>query len=290
MSGCRGSLAVGPVVGISQVAPWSAGPTWWAWPALALALLLWPAARTRLFGLDAVRSRNRADASPAATARNLSWIRYPLLLGLIGVAAAAGPVVAAAAGVIGGTAVLLIRRARLRSGSVRCRTELIQAMRLLGGELRAGAPVVGAAEAAASGAGVNGRELMLALAASARIGVDTLTLPEEVSRNSEAVHRLQAAWVLCRRHGVPLADLVETVAEDLADADRADRRQAAELAGPRLSGYLLAGLPVVGLLLGTAMGADPVNVLLHSGIGQILLLCGAALTSAGLLWSARIAR
>jgi tight adherence protein B len=67
-------------------------------------------------------------------------------------------------------------------------------------------------------------------------------------------------------------------------------RQAAEVAGPRLSGYLLAALPVLGLLLGTGMGADPVAVLVSTGLGQVLLVVGVGLSCAGLRWIARIVR
>jgi len=77
---------------------------------------------------------------------------------------------------------------------------------------------------------------------------------------------------------------------DAAERLTADSERAGQVAGPRVSGYVMAALPVLGLLLGAGMGADPLKVLAHSGIGAVLLVVGVTLTCAGLLWSARIVR
>jgi tight adherence protein B len=69
---------------------------------------------------------------------------------------------------------------------------------------------------------------------------------------------------------------------------RADLR--AQLAGSRSTAVMLAGLPVLGLLLGTALGADPLHVLLHSGPGLGCLVVGGVLEGLGLWWALRIVR
>jgi tight adherence protein B len=51
---------------------------------------------------------------------------------------------------------------------------------------------------------------------------------------------------------------------------------------------VLAGLPVLGLLLGQAVGADPWHVLTAHAAGQLLLVVGTGLVCAGLAWSARL--
>jgi tight adherence protein B len=53
---------------------------------------------------------------------------------------------------------------------------------------------------------------------------------------------------------------------------------------------MLAGLPVLGLLLGTALGADPLHVVLHSAAGLGCLVVGVVLEGAGLWWALRIVR
>ncbi len=74
------------------------------------------------------------------------------------------------------------------------------------------------------------------------------------------------------------------MARDLAA--RIDQRGAVAtaLAGARSSAALLAVLPVLGLVLGTAMQADPVTVLLATPAGTRCLV-GVGLDAAGLLWT-----
>ncbi|MDF3150187.1 hypothetical protein PBV88_55875, partial [Streptomyces sp. T21Q-yed] len=69
---------------------------------------------------------------------------------------------------------------------------------------------------------------------------------------------------------------------------RADLR--AQLAGARSTVVMLAGLPVLGLLLGAAMGADPLHVLLHTGAGLGCVLVGGVLEALGMWWALRIVR
>jgi tight adherence protein B len=51
---------------------------------------------------------------------------------------------------------------------------------------------------------------------------------------------------------------------------------------------VLALLPLLGLVLGSATGLAPVQVLLHTGAGWALALAAAAFDLAGLLWVRRI--
>jgi tight adherence protein B len=51
---------------------------------------------------------------------------------------------------------------------------------------------------------------------------------------------------------------------------------------------VLAGLPLLGLALGHAVGANPLRVLSDTSAGQGLLVVGTGLACAGVLWSARL--
>ncbi|MFJ8040531.1 type II secretion system F family protein [Kitasatospora sp. NPDC096147] len=101
---------------------------------------------------------------------------------------------------------------------------------------------------------------------------------------------LAACWQVTAESGTGLAPGLD----QLADALRAERALVeeitGELAGPRTTVALLAALPLIGLLLGAALGADPVRILLHTPAGLACLVAGAVLEAAGLAWTARIVR
>lgn len=94
-----------------------------------------------------------------------------------------------------------------------------------------------------------------------------------------------AAAAVAHRLGAPLAAVLEeVVAAVVADAE-AEAELAAALAGPRTSVRVLLGLPALGVLLGTALGADPLAVLLDGGPGTVCGLLGCGLVLAGWCWT-----
>lgn len=93
-----------------------------------------------------------------------------------------------------------------------------------------------------------------------------------------------AAARLAAATGAPLASVLDRVGGALAaEADIAARRRAA-FAGPRATVRLLTWLPMFGLVLGVALGADPVGVLLDGRGGTVLLVTSGLLTWCGWRW------
>lgn len=102
--------------------------------------------------------------------------------------------------------------------------------------------------------------------------------------------RVRAAVVLAERTGAPLAEVLERIEADARGADRARAASAAQTAGSRATAWLLAGLPLGGIALGYAIGADPLAVLLVTPIGAACAFGAVALQLAGLGWVGRITR
>ncbi|WP_431313375.1 type II secretion system F family protein [Streptomyces antnestii] len=131
-----------------------------------------------------------------------------------------------------------------------------------------------------------------AVVAAARFGGDVPGALREAAREpgAEGLSGLAACWRVAVDRGAGLAAGLER----LADALRAERDQRADLraqlAGSRSTAVMLAGLPVLGLLLGSVLGARPLRVLLHTGAGFGCLLVGGVLEGAGLWWALRIVR
>lgn len=263
--------------------------------AVAAALVLWPeqpALRRwrRLTGTLPPLGTGAGARRPSARIV-AGWQRLPLPLGAALLAAPSawwlfGALPAIAAGLIAATAATLLRGFRGARRERRLWAELAARVRMLTRELRSGSPPAAAAELVAVGAGADVAQLLHQLAAQARWG---LQRPIGGPAPVRAVGRqLSAGLRLAVRSGVPWAALVESAAVDIDARVRVAEDRAAQVAGPRFSGYVLAALPVFGLLLGAGIGADPLAVLLGPAPGGVLLPVGVLLCCAGLLWSARI--
>jgi tight adherence protein B len=148
------------------------------------------------------------------------------------------------------------------------------ALRTMVAELRSGAHPIRAAEAAADVVPAVAGDLR-ALATAAQLDTEAPT---------SALPQLAAAWALAKRHGLPMADVLDATRRDAEAGLAFGRRMRAKLAGPRASAAVLTGLPVLCMLLGQAMGAAPLSVLTGSTPGQALLVAGCVLLWAGTAW------
>ncbi|MFD9432685.1 type II secretion system F family protein [Streptomyces sp. NPDC060002] len=199
------------------------------------------------------------------------------------------PVVAGAAGVP------LLRRARraaeTRRAGERRGDAVIALCAALAGEVLAGRQPGEALRRAAQDSGGLGAAQPAVLAA-ARFGGDVPTALAVAARQpgADGLLGLAACWRVAVDQGAGLAAGLDR----LEAALRAEREQRADLraqlAGPRATVVMLAGLPVLGLLLGAALGADPLHVLLHTGAGLGCLLVGGVLEGVGMWWALRIVR
>ncbi|GGW40655.1 type II secretion system F family protein [Streptomyces caelestis] len=237
-----------------------------------------PGWRRMAGGLPRLRGRLRAEWwAPVAG----------LVLAVLG--ASVLPVVLGAAGVP------LLRRVRL-AGQVRQDRErradaVIALCGALAGEVRAGRqPGEALLRAARDCGGL--ADAQATVLAAARFGGDVPNALATAARQpgAEGLRGLAACWRVAVDQGAGLAAGLDRLSAALrAERDqRSDLR--AQLAGARATAVLLAGLPALGLLIGTALGADPLHVLLHTTAGLGCLVAGGVLEGLGLWWVLRIVR
>jgi tight adherence protein B len=266
-----------------------AGPGWnAAAPAAALVAPPWPGRWNGAAGLLWERS---APARARHGTRALC-----LVVGVLTAVALRSPLPAVAA--LGAAPLaerLLRRRAADRAAGER-RAGVIELCADVAGELRTGRlPNDVLARAVAESPWLTGpgmRGAAAGLLAAARFGGDVpLALRRAATApGAEGLAWMAACWQVALDSGTRLAEGLERVADTLRAEERQREELAAQLAGPRSTALLLAVLPLFGVVLGTAMGAAPLHVLLHTPVGLGCLVLGVALESAGLAWTARIVR
>ncbi|OBJ04342.1 hypothetical protein A5660_18900 [Mycobacterium alsense] len=202
------------------------------------------------------------------------------------------PPTAVVAGALGAATAGLRRRRRQRTrrADEEGRT-LESALEVLVGEMRVGAHPVRAFEVAAAESAGTVRSSLRAVAARARLGADVAAGLRAAARSSALPgqwDRLAVCWRLASDHGLAIATLMRAAQRDIAERQRFSTRVSSSMAGARATATILAGLPVLGVLLGQLVGARPLGFLLSGHAGGWLLVVGSTLACAGLLWSDHI--
>ncbi len=262
------------------------------------AVLLWPR------GWSGVPSRwpsRRCDVPvpAAALVAGLAGLRGGTSLagpagpaGLAGLAAlaglvAAGPVAAGLAAVCAGVVASGLRAARVAGAAAARRDAELEFLAALAAELRSGRHPVAALSAVQAPADAGLEEALVTARATAILGGDVSASMRRAGACS-ALSRLAAAWQLSEESGAPLADLVAQVATDVRSTVDLQRDIHIELTGARATGLVLALLPLLGVALGAAMGAQPLRVLLHTPAGAVCVAAGLAFELVGLVWVRRL--
>ncbi|QDZ43311.1 type II secretion system F family protein [Corynebacterium sp. sy039] len=124
-----------------------------------------------------------------------------------------------------------------------------------------------------------------ARAAGALAGVQAL---EEYAHKIPAFARIAAVWELSHRHGIAQVPLFNQVQTYLDEQQKFQRLVAADIQGAQLTAIIVSILPIVGMLLGLAIGVNALDFLFGGGIGGVLLVVGVLFLSAGIEVSHKI--
>ena len=228
------------------------------------------------------------------------------------VAAATGSLPAGAVAGVGGLLGGLALRLRGASRRAHARREIaLEALTACTGELRAGRPPAEALRIVVAGlrspvsagpvGATRGSQAAPELAAileraatAAEVGADpagpvAAVLHTTAPPGLEPLRALAAGWTVSATTGASLAVVLDGVVRGLRSEEAARRRAQAVLAGARSTAVLLAGLPLLVLAGGQALGAHPLRVL-ATPLGAACLAAGLPLLALGVVWSAAIAR
>lgn len=192
-----------------------------------------------------------------------------------------GGALGVAVGILGATAAVLLQRRRARLEREHHRREVVRAAETMTGLLRAGRiPTLALAEAAEE------VDLLEPAARDITTGGD---VAEALRRRAaepgqEGLAHLADAWQVAAAVGSPQVGAWEQASASLIAEDEVARQVTTEVAAARASGQVMAGLPLIGLVLALGMGGDPLGFLLGSPFGWICLAAAALLLGVGVLW------
>ncbi|MFE6978202.1 type II secretion system F family protein [Streptomyces sp. NPDC057682] len=248
-----------------------------------------------MFGPDGARSPVRETWEGGRgrllewSAERREWVCLPMGLVLAVCGASVLPVM------LGVVAIPVVRRwlrgRRLRRDGERRADAVVDLCGAVVGELRAGAEPGRALLAAVRGVGA-GDASWSGVFAAARFGGDIPGALGQAAREPgrEGLVGVAACWRVAADGGAGLAAGLDRLESALRAERRGREELRAQLTGAWSTVVVLALLPVVGIALGTALGADPLRVLLHHPVGLACLVAGGALEALGLAWAARIVR
>ena len=185
----------------------------------------------------------------------------------------------------------LHRRASRRRMAREFRAETGTFLRAWSGELRSGLAPVDAAQAAledAPGFDPGGDSVWNPMRVATSVDVPDALLSIASVPGGEALADAAAAWSIADATGAPLAMVLERVSDTVQATVDVDREVAVEAAPARATARLMAFLPLIGIVLGTTLGADPIEVLIGTGLGVGCLITGLALACAGVWWIERL--
>ena len=162
---------------------------------------------------------------------------------------------------------------------------VLAAVRVLSSELATGARPAHALAAAAAIDDLH-RDVFHRAAEAQRQGGDAAC----VLRSSPDTAFVGHAWAVAAATGAPPAEVLARAASDCADRVELRRAVSTALSGARASAGVMAALPLLGVGLGSAMGARPVATLFGTPAGRMCAVLGVLLDLAGIAWTQCIAR
>ena len=255
--------------------------------AVAVAILLWPASSTLVKARLPYSSATEKPSTLVEAVMSSSWIiRGVAVLAIVAVLVT-GVAETLAVAIAARTVLSVYRNIKKRRQATAEVAALSHALESVVGELKSGQTPAAALEIAHRDIVQrrSDQRIVDAVGQAAQSASFGASWPE---RTVHAMPQFSRMWQVAHEFGLPMAEMLDCYRGDLVARQSHQSKTSAALAGPRLTIAILASLPVFGLVLGQAFGAEPMAFLTSGGIGGIVLVVGIGLCCAGVVWAVQI--
>lgn len=95
-------------------------------------------------------------------------------------------------------------------------------------------------------------------------------------------------WQVCERNGASLSPVLNSFNNQIRTENELRQELSSSLSGVKLSAYVLALLPVIGIILSYLLGVNSISWLTNSSFGKTSLLLALILEIIGVFWVRRL--
>ena len=95
-------------------------------------------------------------------------------------------------------------------------------------------------------------------------------------------------WQVCERNGASLSPVLNSFNNQIRTENELRQELSSSLSGVKLSAYVLAFLPVIGIILAYLLGVNSISWLTNSSFGKTSLLLALILEIIGVFWVRRL--
>ena len=110
-----------------------------------------------------------------------------------------------------------------------------------------------------------------------------LDLPEDLVSKG-----LGSLWQVCENNGAALSPALNQFAQQIRTEKELRQELSSSMSGAKLSAWVLAGLPLFGIVLAGFLGVNSLDWLSNSSIGNYNIIAAIVLEITGIIWVTRI--
>ena len=133
------------------------------------------------------------------------------------------------------------------------------------------------------------QDYFLSNTAQAALSGDSVVKSLEMDLPEDLVAKgFGSLWQVCENNGAALSPVLNQFAQQIRTEKELRQELSSSMSGAKLSAWVLAGLPLFGIVLAGFLGVNSLQWLSNSSIGNNNIIAALVLEISGIIWVAKI--